>query len=77
MGDSKNKVQVIREKCISCGSCVALAPKIFEYDDEGISVVISQDGNTDEEKMLAAQSCPTGAIVLTDAETGEQLWPKE
>jgi len=77
MSDSKNKVKVVRDKCISCGSCAALAPGVFELDGEDISTVISQNGNTDEEKLTAAQSCPTGAIVVNDSETGEQIWPKE
>ncbi|MBP7700451.1 ferredoxin [Candidatus Woesebacteria bacterium] len=72
----KYKVEVIRSKCISAGSCEAIAPGVFELDEEGIAVVISQDGNSDEEKLLAAQSCPTNAIVITDTETGEQVWPK-
>ena len=72
----KYKVEVIREKCISAGSCEAIAPNVFELDEEGIAVVVSQDGNTDEEKLLAAQSCPTNAIIVTDTESGEQVWPK-
>jgi len=72
----KYHVEVIREKCISAGSCVALAPKVFELDEEGLARVISQDGNDDEMKLLAAQSCPTAAIIVTNTETGEQVWPR-
>ncbi len=72
----KYKVEVIRSKCISAGSCEAVAPGVFALDEEGIATVISQDGNSDEDKLLAAQSCPTDAIVVTDTETGEQVWPK-
>lgn len=72
----KYTVAVIREKCISAGSCEAIAPGVFKLDEEGIATVISQDGNTDDEKLLAAQSCPTNAIVVTDTQTGEQVWPK-
>lgn len=69
------KVEVIRDKCISAASCVAIAPKVFDLDEEGIAIVLSQDGNDDETKLLAAQSCPTAAIIVTDTETGEQVWP--
>jgi ferredoxin len=72
----KYKVEVLRDKCIGAGSCEAIAPNVFKLDEENIAVVISQDGNTDEEKLLAAQSCPTNAIVVTDTETGEKVWPK-
>jgi ferredoxin len=71
------KVAVIRDKCISAASCVAIAPKVFQLDEEAIATVISQDGHDDETKLLAAQSCPTAAITVTDTETGEQVWPVE
>lgn len=73
----KYKVEVIREKCISAASCVAIAPEVFQLDEENIAKVISQDGNDDETKLLAAQSCPTLAIKVTDTETGKQVWPVE
>lgn len=71
----KYLVQVIREKCISAGSCVAIAPGVFDLDEEGIAIILSQDGNDDETKLLAAQSCPTAAIIVTDTETNTQVWP--
>jgi len=71
----KYNVVVDRSKCISAASCVAIAPKVFELDEESLAVVISQDGNDDDTKLLAAQSCPTAAIIVTDTESGEQVWP--
>jgi ferredoxin len=71
----KYKVEVIREKCIGAGSCVAIAPGTFKFDAENIAEVISQNGDPDDIKLLAAQSCPTTAIIVTDTETGEQVWP--
>ncbi len=70
------KVEVIREKCIGAASCAAIAPNVFEMDEEDIARVISQDGDDDETKLLAAQSCPTAAIIVTDVTTGEQVWPR-
>lgn len=72
----KYKVEVIRSKCISAGSCVAIAPKVFDLDEKGIAIILSQDGEDDEMKLLAAQSCPTAAIIVTDTETGQQVWPR-
>lgn len=71
----KYKVEVIREKCIAAASCVAIAPGVFKLDEEQIATIISQDGNDDATKLLAAQSCPTAAIIVTDTETGKQVWP--
>ncbi|SEN41850.1 ferredoxin [Amphibacillus marinus] len=61
---------VDKETCIACGSCGALAPDIFDYDDEGIAYVLL-DGNKGkalmpsilEQDMIDAQeSCPTDSI---------------
>lgn len=71
----KYQVSVINDKCISAASCVAIAPGVFDLDEEGIARVISQDGNDDETKLLAAQSCPTSAVIVIDTETGKQVWP--
>ncbi|OGJ22313.1 MAG: hypothetical protein A2804_02040 [Candidatus Pacebacteria bacterium RIFCSPHIGHO2_01_FULL_46_10] len=71
----KYKVTVLRDKCIGAASCVAIAPKVFQLDGEQKAIVISQD-ELDDMKLLAAQSCPTAAIVITDVATGEQVWPK-
>lgn len=71
----KYQVSVIREKCISAASCVAIAGGVFDLDEEGIARVINQDGNDDETKLLAAQSCPTAAIEVIDTQTGQKVWP--
>jgi len=71
----KYKVQVLRDKCIGAASCVAIAPKVFGLDKDQKAFVISED-ELDDVKLLAAQSCPTAAIVVTDVETGKQVWPQ-
>jgi ferredoxin len=45
-------------------------------DDENIAVVKDADAHTPEEILQAAQVCPVDAIKLTDADTGEQVWPE-
>ena len=71
----KYRVRVIRDKCIGAGPCSAVAPSVFELDEENKAVVISQN-ELDDLKLLAAQSCPVSAIIVEDIETGEQVWPK-
>ena len=73
----KYTVSVIREKCIGAASCVAIAPGVFELDEQQIAKVIAQDGADDESKLLAAQSCPTMAIIVTETASGKQVWPIE
>ncbi len=70
----KYKVSVIRSKCIGAASCVAIAPKVFGLDDKNLAFVISED-ELDDMKLLAAQSCPTAAIIVQDLESGQQVWP--
>jgi len=69
-------VTVIRDKCIGAASCVAVSPTTFKLDDENKAIVLAQKLDRDDNLLLAAQSCPTAAIVVVDDETGEQIWPK-
>lgn len=79
-----------RDKCIGAASCVAVYPDVFEIDAEGKAVLKLKDGSAtsantditaldvssvdDDTLMLAAQSCPTAAIILYD-ENGTQVYP--
>ena len=70
----KYKVQVVRELCIGAASCLAFSPDSFTLDGENNAVIT--EGSTDEENIImAAQSCPTKAIIVEDTETGQQVWP--
>ena len=59
------KAKVVRENCIGCGACQAIAPNIFEIDDEGLSKVINEEVSKENEEDFkdALESCPTSAIV--------------
>ncbi len=73
---AKYKVEIDRNLCVGDGACVNEAPGTFEMDDESIATVTNPDGNTAEEILAAAQSCPVDAIILTDPATAEKVWPK-
>ncbi|MCB5662684.1 ferredoxin, partial [Erysipelatoclostridium ramosum] len=49
--------------CIGCGTCVGVAPDVFEMNDEGLSSVIGDDVDSAKE---AAESCPVEAIEVED-----------
>lgn len=72
----KYKVKVVRSLCIGAASCTAISPSTFELDNENKAVI--EEGSADSEAniLMAAQSCPTRAIIIIDTETGEQIWPK-
>ena len=72
----KYKIKVIRKDCIGAASCIAVSPGVFKLDENNKAVFL--DGAADEADniLMAAQSCPTKAIVVTDTETGKQVWPE-
>ena len=67
----KLKVQIDRVACLAYGVCAELAPEAFEVDDTAHLV-----GSAPLLQMVeAARACPSEAITLIDAETGEQIAP--
>jgi ferredoxin len=70
----KYKIKVIRSLCIGAASCVAVSPNIFKLDGENKAVILGGQ-DVPENILMAAQSCPTKAIVITDTETNTQVWP--
>ncbi|HLB52037.1 hypothetical protein A3F07_02935 [candidate division WWE3 bacterium RIFCSPHIGHO2_12_FULL_38_15] len=71
-----HKIVVDRKTCIGAATCIVIAPDAFELDVENIAVVKANAENMDDDTLLmAAQSCPTGAIFLYDEE-GNQIYPK-
>lgn len=74
--DSKVKIKVVNELCISAAICLLRAPETFDLDDEGIAYV--KEGNWDEayDIIEAAKACPTAAIIVEDLE-GNQLYPEK
>lgn len=71
----KYQVKVIRDLCIGASSCVAISSSTFKLDDENKAVIEEGSSDTPENILMAAQSCPTKAIVIIDTETGKQVWP--
>jgi ferredoxin len=76
-------IKIDRSKCLSCGSCTAVAPNTFEIDDELISTVKAQGpldqrsqgsgrspGSYDEPEKIkeAAEGCSGGAITISTIE---------
>ena len=68
------KIVVDRDLCIGAASCVAIAPGVFALDEENKAYVVNPEGADNETILLAAQSCPTRAIILLDKD-GNQIWP--
>jgi len=61
----KAKVSVNKHTCIACGSCIALAPEVFKWGEDGKSEPIKEileDEKLIEKAKEAASICPTNSI---------------
>lgn len=66
-------IKINRTQCISCGTCSALAPDIFELDKDFISIVKKNPVIKKEDLVNATHSCTTEAITVIDKKTGKKL----
>jgi len=55
---------VDKDKCIGCGACIGIDNEHFDFDDEGLSEVISQDNLESDDLKDAIESCPVNAIKI-------------
>ncbi|MCD6109729.1 ferredoxin [bacterium] len=54
--------QVNQDKCIGCGLCVQLCPKVFEIQDNGKSKAVHPAGDDEATIQSAIDACPVNAI---------------
>jgi ferredoxin len=57
--------------CAAHGDCALVAPSVFTIED----IAVVTGGGSDEAILAAARACPAGAITVTDATTGEPVYP--
>lgn len=76
------RIRVDEDICIANAVCVNLAPNVFQLKKQStpsllapLAYVVDPNGATNDEILIAAQMCPTGAIIIEDAETGERIHP--
>ncbi|MFC5996541.1 ferredoxin [Pseudonocardia hispaniensis] len=62
------RVAADRSVCIGSGLCLLTAPAVFDQDDEGIVVLLTEDvGQRDADAARRAVAhCPSGALRLVD-----------
>ena len=56
------KIIIDKQKCIGCGTCVAIAPKSFKLGDDGRAELIVPAGDKEQALKDAIDSCPVKAI---------------
>ena len=62
------KLVVNTENCIGCGACVGIDSKHFDFNEDGLSYVISQEDLDLPSVTDAVESCPVQVLSLEEAE---------
>lgn len=78
----KYTVKVIQSKCIAAASCVAISPDVFKLNEANLVEIIEKGTDEADNIMLAAQSCPTGAIEIYEGDPSNpseqvRVWPPQ
>lgn len=60
------KLKVLTENCIGCGACVGIDPEHFDFNEDGLSQVISEENLESENLQNAIESCPVGIISIEE-----------
>lgn len=60
------QIVVNKNVCIGCGACVAIAKDNFNFDENGLSSVISNENIEGSNVQEAIDACPTSAISITE-----------
>lgn len=60
------KIIIDKNKCIRCGTCVAIAPKSFKLTDDGKAQLIEPVADDEKTIKEVIDSCPVQAIKLAD-----------
>ena len=71
----KVRVRVDHNLCVGNAMCETFAPNVFRLNDNRQSEAVNPAGDSEEKIVEAAENCPMSAIIVEDAETGEQLFP--
>ena len=66
------RVEIDKSSCLSSGTCIALAPEAFDWDDDALGGVLPGAAEMSRKKLLeAARRCPAFAITVFDADGNE------
>lgn len=69
------RIVVDRVKCIGAYSCVEVAPKVFQLDDQNLAYIVDPESEEDDTIQMAAEACPLLAIELYD-ENNRIIFPQ-
>ena len=58
----KTRKPIVSEACIGCGACVAISGEVFEFNDEGYSIVKEMSDYEGQDVDDSIVACPVDAI---------------
>ena len=60
------KTYVDQDTCIGCGLCTSTCPEVYEMNDDGKAVAVSEEVPADHEDHAqeSADGCPVSAIEI-------------
>lgn len=64
-------IEVDHDRCAGNAMCLDFAPGVFALNARRRAEVVDPEGDTLEDILVAAGNCPTTAITVSDAVTGE------
>jgi ferredoxin len=67
-------IEIDKTKCIGSLPCTQIAPTVFKLGEDGKAYVLDPKSASEEDIILAAKSCPVGAIILKD-DDGNMIYP--
>jgi NTE family protein len=67
------EIAVDREKCVSCGTCVALAPRLMAMDAESKAYATCSRLEWSPAEGGFVHQCPTGAITVRDLDGSQRV----
>jgi ferredoxin len=60
-------VRLERDWCVASGQCVMLAPEVFDQDDDGIALLLTQSPDANPDGVAnAVRVCPAAAISVEE-----------
>jgi ferredoxin len=62
------RVRIDRDRCCGNLQCVAIAPRVFSADEEGLGVVLIEEPQCEDRAAVreAAACCPIVAVEITE-----------
>ncbi len=61
-----SKIVVNQDACIGCGACVGIDEEHFQFNDDGLSSVKTNENLDSENLKTTISACPTQAISIEE-----------